>query len=41
MAGRAEEARTAFSEALELYDKKGNVVAADLARSLLDHPALV
>ena len=27
MAGRAEEARTAFSEALELYDKKGNVVA--------------
>jgi DNA-binding SARP family transcriptional activator len=41
MAGRAEEARTAFSAALELYDKKGNTVAADRARSLLDDLALV
>jgi Flp pilus assembly protein TadD len=41
MAGRAEEASTAFSEALELYDEKGNVVAVDRARSLLDDLALV
>jgi DNA-binding SARP family transcriptional activator len=40
-AGRAEEARTAFSDALELYDKKGNLVAVDRARSLLDDLALV
>jgi DNA-binding SARP family transcriptional activator/tetratricopeptide (TPR) repeat protein len=41
MAGRADEAQTAFRDALELYDKKGNTVAADRTRSLLDDPVVV
>ena len=41
MAGRADEARTAFGSALELYDEKGNLVAMDRTRSMLDDLALV
>jgi len=41
IAGREDDARSAFGVALELYEQKGNVVAASHARSLLDDLALV
>jgi DNA-binding SARP family transcriptional activator/tetratricopeptide (TPR) repeat protein len=41
LAGQAEDARAAFCEALELYEEKGNIVAAEHARLRLDDVALV
>jgi hypothetical protein len=41
VADRPEDARTAFASALDLYDEKGNLVAMNRTRLLLDELALV
>jgi DNA-binding SARP family transcriptional activator len=41
LAGRADDAAAAFGEAVELYERKGNLVGADRTRSLREEVALV
>jgi hypothetical protein len=36
VAGRADDARSALEQALQLYEQKGNVVSAGKARALLE-----
>ena len=37
LAGRVEEAQTSATEALQLYEQKGNLVSAERAQAMLDH----
>jgi Flp pilus assembly protein TadD len=39
LAGRDDEARNLLEQALARFDQKGNLVMADLARSLLANPS--
>jgi tetratricopeptide (TPR) repeat protein len=41
LAGRAADASTAFAEAIELFERKGNIVGAARVRQFRDDPALV